>query len=56
MNRKAWKLICIKPCFFGGVYYKIGDIKVFYSLIKSKQFIKKAPVDCFMIHEQKSES
>jgi len=46
MNRKAWRLICVKPCFSGGVQYHKGDEKVFYSLLKAKHFMQRIP-GCF---------
>ena len=49
MNRKAYKLICIKPCFFSGVQYNKGDKKVFYSALARKHFMKKAPINCFSV-------
>ena len=54
MNRKAWKLICVKPCFFGGVQYHKGDKKVFYSLLKAKHFMEKIP-DCFISYVKEND-
>jgi hypothetical protein len=48
MNRKAYKLECIKACFWSGVQYKKGEIKVFYSSLKRRHFLEKAPNGCFV--------
>lgn len=47
MNRKAWKVACIRSCFHGGVQHHPGEIKVFYSLLKAKHFLQKAPEGYF---------
>lgn len=48
MNRRVWKLECVKTCFIDGVGYKVGDIKRFYSLLKARRF-KIRSGGCFVV-------
>lgn len=45
--RKVFYVKCVKACEHGGVKHKPGDIKKFYSALKAKHFIQKAPEGCF---------
>jgi hypothetical protein len=45
--RKVFYVKCVKACTHGGVQHNPGDIKKFYSALKAKHFIQKAPKDCF---------
>lgn len=56
MNRKAYKVICTSPCKWSGCFFKKGDVKVFYSEIKRKQFLEKAPKGFFIKWEKRPEN
>jgi hypothetical protein len=47
VNRKVFYVKCVQKCEHGGVKYDVGHIKKFYSALKAKHFIQKAPSDCF---------
>lgn len=48
MNRKVFYVKCVRDCKHGGVQYYKGDVRKFYSALKAKHFIEKAPENCFV--------
>jgi hypothetical protein len=47
INRKVFYVKCIRQCVHGGVKHEIDSVKKFYSALKAKHFIQKAPEGCF---------
>jgi hypothetical protein len=47
VNRKVFYVRCTKACRHGGVHFHPGDVRKFYSALKAKHFVEKAPEGCF---------
>jgi hypothetical protein len=53
INRKVFYVECIISKTYSGIQFKAGDIRKFYSLLKAKHFIKKAPDGMFQLKPPK---
>jgi hypothetical protein len=49
MNRKVFYVECVKSRLYSGIQFKAGDIRKFYSLLKAKHFIERAPEGMFRL-------
>lgn len=47
INRKVFYVRCVQKCEYGGVKHEVGSVKKFYSALKAKHFIQKAPKGFF---------
>lgn len=47
INRKVFYVRCVQKCEYGGVKHEAGSVKKFYSALKAKHFVQKAPKGFF---------
>lgn len=47
INRKVFYVKCVQKCEYSGVKHEAGSVKKFYSALKAKHFVQKAPKGCF---------
>jgi len=47
INRKVFYVKCVQKCEYSGVKHEAGSVKKFYSALKAKHFVQKAPKGFF---------